>query len=408
MVSSQKLRRLQKKIVVIYGDRNLKYGVGHGALISRNGLILTAFHLVDKQPIGSNIHVKCDCGDGTKRMKAQILKVEAGLDLALLKVNGTNCEYARVGPEVRMGQNVEIVVSRDGDSFYYTRGIVAFERRPVSDICCREEINFINENTILVQVHGLHGLPGYSGAPIFDSQCRLIGIYSTGYMRMDMLVHREQFKTFCQPYIKEGEEEVEAEAEEVEKKKKKKKIEEGQEVLEEEVEKKKKKKKIEEGQEVLEEEVEKKKKRKRKKIEEGEDLKKKKKKEEAKTKDMEGEEEKGQKKKKIEEGQEVLEEEVEKKKKKIEEGEELKKKKKKKKEEAKTKDMEGEEEKGQKKKKRKKKKKKKIEEGQEVLEEEVEKKKKIEEGEVLKKKKKKKKEEAKTKDMSRDSPSRKF
>ncbi|KAK1352278.1 hypothetical protein POM88_053542 [Heracleum sosnowskyi] len=119
----------------------------------------------------------------------KILKLETELDLAMLQIKATNCEYAINALEVCTGQGVDIIVSYDDDYFSYTCGIVAFERRPHEGICHPKKIKFIDEQTIFVQVHGLHGLLGHKGAPIFDSRCRIIWIYSYGFIIMNFLIH---------------------------------------------------------------------------------------------------------------------------------------------------------------------------------------------------------------------------
>lgn len=200
-VSSGKLRRMQKKIVLIYETRSI-YFTGHGVLISPDGLILTVAHLFgDSTRIGFKVHAKCH--GGKDMFDACIIKLERSLDLALLRIEATKCEFARakIAQEVRIGQNVHMIISGDDDIFSYAGGIVAFERRLRKDIVRDEHITYIDKETTFVQVNGLHGKPGCSGAPVFDSSGHIVGIYSNYYMRMDLLVHIAHLKTFSQSFI---------------------------------------------------------------------------------------------------------------------------------------------------------------------------------------------------------------
>ncbi|KAL6511279.1 hypothetical protein OROHE_020503 [Orobanche hederae] len=221
-VSSGKLRRMEKKIVLIYDDQST-YCIGHGVLISPDGLILTAFHLFMSfsTSIGSKVLVKCKGGRGTKEFVAVIVQLDSKLDLALLQIEATNCKYARVAQEVRVGQGVHMIVSKDGNIFSYAGGNVAFERRPRKDIFHANDISFIAPETIFVQAHGLHGIPGCLGAPIFDSRGHIVGIYSTACVRMDLSVHVAHLKTFSQPFIQEEKGKEKKEKKEMKKKKRK-------------------------------------------------------------------------------------------------------------------------------------------------------------------------------------------
>lgn len=208
-ISSGKLRRMQEKVVLIYDDTLLD-SIGHGALINPNGLILTAYHLFrppdsssdsssdsSRYIIGSKVSVKWNGA----MILGEIIGLDKKLDLAILHINATGCKYAKFAKEVRVGQDVHMIVSDDGDHFSYTGGTVAFERRQWKNINDIGKITYIDPETIFVQAHNLHGQPGCSGAPIFDMRGRIVGVFSSAYLRMDLLVHMEHLKKFSQPFI---------------------------------------------------------------------------------------------------------------------------------------------------------------------------------------------------------------
>ena len=51
-------------------------------------------------------------------------------------------KYAKFATRVRVGQDLHIIIYGDSDILSYTGGIVAFERRLITDIAHSENIKF--------------------------------------------------------------------------------------------------------------------------------------------------------------------------------------------------------------------------------------------------------------------------
>lgn len=200
-LSLNELTKIEEKVVLIYNKKSSC--IGHGALIDSNGLILTASHLFDESTvIGYRVNVRVNGGRATQMYVARVVKLEWKWDIALLQIEVPNkLKYAKFAKKVRVGQDLHMVVSSDGDILSYTSGTVAFERRPFGDIVHSKNIDYFDPETIFVQAHNLHGQPGCSGAPIFSSKGRIVGMYSSAYLKSDLLVHVEHLKTLSYSFI---------------------------------------------------------------------------------------------------------------------------------------------------------------------------------------------------------------
>ena len=170
-------RRVKPSVVIVRtgGDQSPitgqtdDAGVGSGVLISKDGKILTAAHVVQGgQPI------TVEFTDG-QRLKAQVIESSVPADLALLQVDHvpTAAAAAKLGDSdlVETGDDIFIVGAPYGLSNTLTVGRVS-ARRPDE---ARGGILSINE---FLQTDAVVN-PGNSGSPVFNQAGEVVGIVSS-------------------------------------------------------------------------------------------------------------------------------------------------------------------------------------------------------------------------------------
>ncbi|MDA1196653.1 MAG: trypsin-like peptidase domain-containing protein [Nanoarchaeota archaeon] len=132
-------------------------GLGSGAIISKDGYIVTNQHVI----AGANAMriVKAN-GDA---FSARIVGVNAGKDVAVLKISGTHEElWFAAKNTIRVGEKVIALGSPGGLDFTVTQGIVSAVGRE------------FNGNTYVQTDVPIN--PGNSGGPLINTDGRIIGL----------------------------------------------------------------------------------------------------------------------------------------------------------------------------------------------------------------------------------------
>ena len=142
--------------------------LGSGVLISEEGDIITAAHLVQVADV-----VEVEFADGTK-VNAKVVASEPTADLALLRLDQVpqNAEIAKVGDSdlVRVGQRVFVIGAPFGLSHTLTVGHVSARHSPGTPGMLFNLAEFFQAD---VAIHR-----GNSGGPMFNMNGEVVGIVS--------------------------------------------------------------------------------------------------------------------------------------------------------------------------------------------------------------------------------------
>jgi serine protease Do len=171
-------RRVKPSVVIVRtgGDQSSPVsgyaddsGVGSGVLISKDGQILTAAHVVQS---GQSITVEFVDG---QRLKAQIVELSVSADLALLKVDRVPdaATAARLGDSdgVETGDDIFVVGAPYGLSNTLTVGRVSARRPDETRGGILSTSEFLQTDAVVN--------PGNSGSPVFNKSGEVVGIVSS-------------------------------------------------------------------------------------------------------------------------------------------------------------------------------------------------------------------------------------
>ncbi|MBN2651788.1 MAG: serine protease [Spirochaetales bacterium] len=148
-----------KAIVILKRDG----GHGSGFFVSEDGYLLTAAHV-----LGGFDSVNVEYGDGLV-LKANLVKVNYLLDVALLKVSGKNFPYIEIASKpYSVGDDVYSIGAPLLDMLYHTvsRGIVSGVRN-IDDVRIIQTDAAIN--------------PGNSGGPLVDVRGNVVGLITSKF-----------------------------------------------------------------------------------------------------------------------------------------------------------------------------------------------------------------------------------
>ena len=134
-------------------------GHGSGVLVSENGLILTAFHVIE----GVN-RIEAILPSGVK-LEAEIISADKPHDVALLKIPGSGYQFLNIGDSKAAGLGIDVfTIGTPGDidlGQSVSRGIVSGKRKI-------EEVVYIQTDVSVS--------PGNSGGPLINTKGGIIGI----------------------------------------------------------------------------------------------------------------------------------------------------------------------------------------------------------------------------------------
>ncbi len=144
-------------------------GLGSGVLISQDGKVITAAHVVEDAEL---ITVELD---GEKRVTAHVVCVSLMDDLALLQLDSVppKAVAARLGDSDRVeaGDEIFIVGAPYGLSETLTTGRVSARRRTTSEAGIVSPAEFLQTDAAIN--------PGNSGGPVFNMAGEVVGIVSS-------------------------------------------------------------------------------------------------------------------------------------------------------------------------------------------------------------------------------------
>lgn len=142
--------------------------LGSGFIISKDGYILTNFHVVDQ---ADEIFVRLS---DMREFKAELVGGDKKSDLALLKVEAKNLPTVKIGQsdKLKVGEWVVAIGSPFGFDHSVTAGIVSAKGRALPN---ETYVPFIQTDVAIN--------PGNSGGPLFNLKGEVVGINSQIYTR---------------------------------------------------------------------------------------------------------------------------------------------------------------------------------------------------------------------------------
>ena len=137
-------------------------GLGSGAIISKDGLVMTNFHVID----GAQ-DVKVTLNDNST-LSAKIIFQDQNRDLALLKIESDRKDFPALSfadsDKARVGQIVFAVGNPFGLSGTVTQGIISARNRHITD----SAMDYLQTDTVIN--------PGNSGGPLVNLRGEILGV----------------------------------------------------------------------------------------------------------------------------------------------------------------------------------------------------------------------------------------
>jgi S1-C subfamily serine protease len=147
-----------------YQQQQEESSTGTGFIINSNGYILTNEHVID----GAD-KIQVTLQGSSKALDAKVIKTDTDLDLAVLKIDGTNYPTIALGDsnDMRPGDWVIAIGNPYGLDHSVTTGIISAKGRPMT-IENRDYTNLIQTDAAIN--------PGNSGGPLINMQGQVIAI----------------------------------------------------------------------------------------------------------------------------------------------------------------------------------------------------------------------------------------
>ena len=147
---------------IVQGRSYVSPGLGSGAFISKEGHVVTNFHVIDGV---SEVQVVTNDG---KKFPARIVGANRERDIALLKVENGKTDFPTLpfanSDEAKVGQLVFAVGNPFGLTGTVTQGIISARDRHLSD----GVLDYLQTDTVIN--------PGNSGGPLVNIKGEIVGI----------------------------------------------------------------------------------------------------------------------------------------------------------------------------------------------------------------------------------------
>jgi S1-C subfamily serine protease len=162
---------------LVAGRHQVIPGLGSGAIISKDGLVVTNYHVV------ADVSELSITTNDNQVFSAQVLGTDQERDIALLRIESERKDFPALSfgdsDKVKVGEIVFAVGNPFGLSGTVTQGIISARDRHLSD----SQMDYLQTDTVIN--------PGNSGGPLVDIQGKIIGVNVAIY-RGDQNVHAWQ------------------------------------------------------------------------------------------------------------------------------------------------------------------------------------------------------------------------
>ena len=170
--------------VNIFGQTSTSAASGSGFVLTRDGYIVTNYHVIEDAAEDSSVDVQVTFANGDK-YTAKLVGGEKDNDVAVLKIEATGLTPVTLGDSDKLvvGENVYAIGNPLGElTFTYTDGMVSALDRIIST-GDNVTLNMLQTNCAIN--------PGNSGGPLFDSYGNVVGIVSAKYTQSSSGVSAE-------------------------------------------------------------------------------------------------------------------------------------------------------------------------------------------------------------------------
>lgn len=152
------------------GSQLVPYGIGTGFIYDSNGYILTNEHVIENADV---IQVTID--GTTKPYEAKLLGSSKDLDLAVLKIEGSNFPTVALGDsdQIKVGDEVVAIGNPQGFDHTVTAGVLSAKGRSI-DINEEDGSGTRNYKNLLQTDASIN--PGNSGGPLLNLNGQVIGM----------------------------------------------------------------------------------------------------------------------------------------------------------------------------------------------------------------------------------------
>lgn len=162
-------------VVAIYGEESL----GSGAVVSKNGHIITNWHVLEGQKNIEVFFANDKYFDNPKKIR--ILKHDKERDLALIQLVHAprNIQYISISKKLpKVGAEVHAIGHPDGELWSYTKGYVSAHRKNYSAYMSEESNSEGSASSFKGDVFQMQTpiYSGNSGGPLLNNHGNLIGI----------------------------------------------------------------------------------------------------------------------------------------------------------------------------------------------------------------------------------------
>ncbi|MFO1482898.1 MAG: trypsin-like peptidase domain-containing protein [Verrucomicrobiaceae bacterium] len=147
---------------LVNGRAQIIPGLGSGAIISKEGHVVTNYHVIE-----GVVEIQITTNDN-KKYPATVLGTSPDRDIALLKIESTRVDFPALkfanSDEARVGQIVFAIGNPFGLSGTVTQGIISARDRHLSD----SQLDYLQTDTVIN--------PGNSGGPLVNISGEIIGV----------------------------------------------------------------------------------------------------------------------------------------------------------------------------------------------------------------------------------------
>ena len=173
-------RELEQKVspAVVYIKGNLTHSqlaVGTGFIVSPDGKIVTAFHVIEKIMRTGRIQL----ANGERYDSFKVLALDKQNDLAVIKIPGSGLPSIEMNnsKEIKQGELIMVIGTPKGFPSLVTTGIISAIRK--TDVF-RLENNWLSTMTLITTQTDEKVLHGNSGGPVVNFNGQAVGVMILG------------------------------------------------------------------------------------------------------------------------------------------------------------------------------------------------------------------------------------